>query len=311
MKKFKERKTKGKIICICIIVFSLAIVGVGTYLIINHFTKKGSSLEEALPENELVALEDNKTELMEKYHSLPNGSDYSLSFKAPELVEISFEKMKEHNFVVSHQYGLAHTSLADQTVRSTSIKNGNKYFLETITNSTLLHSARRFYQEGDTVKNYEGKKANTTSAQWSESRCETSSVEDFQEKWGKDLTRPIIHIISTKTATGTITKDGEEYHISLNLDKDLATKRYVKQVLAISPAKNPVFTSIEMQFKLNKNLDLISYHSNENYKVDMILKGVETNTKLTEYYTYDVETPIPDINTNVAYESGNLYGEIF
>lgn len=310
MKKFKELKTKGKILCISIIVFSLAVLGFGTYVLISLFSKDKSTLD--IPDEEtLISFEDDTQALMNKLSTLPENADYSTSFEAPELVEISFEKMKSHNYVVSYQYGLAQAMKTNQTVRSCRIKNGNDYFLENISNSSLVHAARRSYQDATTVKNYEGKNVKTTTATWSEDRLTTYSIEDYVEEWGKDISRPLIHIISTKTATGTATKVNNEYHVSLSLDKDSATPRYAKQIVAISNVKNPVFESIEMQFILNENLDLVSYHSEEHYKVDIIFKGVETYTRVSEYYTYDEEAKIPDLNTNITYESGDLYGNIY
>lgn len=309
--KIKAIPTKTKIIYSSLIIVFLAIGGFAGY-IASGLVFKNKQNYDNITENQILSIEDNYDALLERFSSADTNSNLTTTFTPTELVGISIAKFRTHTYISSIQYGLVNAMGVDQTVRAASIKNGENYFLEDISNSSMVHAARRFYQTGDEVKDYEGSDVSRTKATWSDSNCTTRNIEEHTKKWGKDLSRPLIYIISSKTATGTAEKTGAEYHVSLSLDKNLSTIRYAKQMLSISPIDNPVFDSLDIQFILNEKLDLISYHTEEHYKVDMIMSGVASHGKLSEYFTYDVETAIPDLTKNITYEEGeNLYEKVF
>lgn len=309
--KIKAIPTKTKIIYSSLIIVFLAIGGFAGYIVSGIIFKNGANYDN-ISENQILSIEDDSEALLKRFSSANINSDLTSTFTPVELVEISLAKFSTHTYIRSTQYGLVTAMGVDQTVRTSSIKNGENYFLEDISNSSLVHAARRFYQSGDEVKDYEGSNVTQTKATWSDSKCTIRNIEEHTKKWGKDLSRPLIYIISSKTANGNVVKTDSEYHVSLSLDKDLSTIRYAKQMLSISPIDNPVFDSLDIQLILNKNLDLISYHTEEHYKVDMIVSGVSSHGRLSEYFTYDEQTAIPDLTTNITYEEGeNLYEKVF
>lgn len=309
--KFKALPTKLKIIYSGLCVVFLAVGGFAGYLA-SGFVFKNSTDYGAIGEDVLQSLEDDKAALYQKFQSLNTNDDLTKSFSPAELVGVSIEKFKYHDYVYSYQYGLVNAMGVNQSVRASSIKDHDNYFLEDISFSGTVSAARRFYQSNDEVKDYEGSNVNVTSASWSDSNCTTRNIEEHTKKWGKDLSRPIILIVSSKTTiSGTAVKEGDTYKVSLSLDKDRSTIRYAKQMLSISPIQNPVYNSIDVQFILSKNLDLISYHSEEHYEVDMIMPGVASYGKLSEYFTYDEQKNIPDITTNITYNEGGSHEKLF
>lgn len=309
-KKFAALSTKAKVLYISLTIICLAIGGFGGYIVSGYVFKNKRNLDD-ISEDYLMQLEDDGAALLEQFNGANVNSDLTETFSPVQLVDISLEKISKHQYVTSLQYGLVRAMGQNQTVRAASIKNDSGYFLENIS-AGAVSAARRFYQSNDQVKDIEGKKVSTTSAKWSDDNATTRSIEDHISVWGKDLSRPLPLIISSKTInSGTATKVGDEYRVSLSLHKDRSTIRYAKQMIAISGVENPIFESVDVQFLLDKNLNLIKWHSEENYQVDKIMPGVETYGRLTEYFTYDQQKDIPDLTQNISYKEDGSYEKIF
>ncbi len=300
--KIKSIPTKAKILYSCLIVGFLALGGAGGYLISKQLFKPTvdySSLNE-------IEFEDDLTSLIRRYTSANKTSDLSKTFSPTELVEIGINKIGNHQYVTSKQYGLVKAKVSgvvvNQTVRASSIKAGDKYFLENISKSNMVAEGRRFYQEGENVKTYVGSKVEIDHAVWQENKSSTLSIDEHIEKWGKDLSRPLIYIVSSKTVTEGNTQASESgYKITLQMNPIYSVLRYIRQMISISGVSNPIFKSLTLDVELDKELNLLKVTSTEKYDVDMVVTAA-TEATLTEKFTYDSEFNIPTIDENLTYE---------
>lgn len=307
MPKNKEQKKKEKkpinkkhvIISVSIIASCLVVGGVGGYFIGRLFFPKSQSIDYSkLNEKEF---EDDQIALMKRY-SASKASDYTKDFAPYELANIGINKIKEHDFVSSKTYGKVNAMGVEQTVRASSIKNRNEYFLENISASSMVQTAKRFYQKEDKVSTFDGGNVSTNRADWKENPVSELSLVEHEAKWGKDLSRPLIYIISSKTAfdTSTATKNEDGYIVRLDLSPKYAVLRYVRQMVEISPIKDPIFHSVQLTLSLDKDLNVISSEVEESYSVVMVVTA-ESVAQLKENYTYDVETPIPNLSQDLEY----------
>ena len=300
--KKKEKKPVSKkhvIISISITVLCLAVGGVGGYFIGRMFFPKEQAIDYSKMKD--IDFEDDQEALMKKY-SASKASDYTKEFAPYELANIGINKIKEHDYVISKTYGQVNAMGVEQSVRATSIKNKDEYFLENISASSMVQTGKRFYQKGDNVSTYNGSNVSAEKAEWSEPPVSELSLEEHEAKWGKDLSRPLIYIISSKTAfdTSTATKTDEGYTVRLDLSPKYAVLRYVRQMVEISPIKDPLFHSVQLNVFLDENLNVLSTEVDESYSVVMVVTA-ESVAHIKDVYTYDVETPIPVLSQDLEY----------
>ena len=203
---------------------------------------------------------------------------------------------------MSKQYGQVNAMGVAQTVRAASIKNKEEYFLENISASSMVQTGKRFYQKDGKVTTYNGENVETTKAKWNETPASELSLEEHEAKWGKDLSRPLIYIISSKTSkeTSNSEKTSEGYTVHLDLSPKYSVLRYVRQMVEISPVTDPVFETVQLTLHLDSNLNLLSTDVDESYSVVMVVTA-NSVAHLSETYTYDVETPIPALSQDLEY----------
>lgn len=249
---------------------------------------------------DIAHLEDDNDALYQKYLKT-DPSKYD-SFKDYELVNISFKKVAEHNNVYTISRGAVDAAGVKQTVRSNYVKNGDSMFFENISASSLVQVAWRFYQNGNDVGIYEGSYKDIESASFKEDKKTSLSKAEYDETWGKDLTRPSIYIISSKTVLSSEkSKVGSDIVVSLDLDPTYSVARYVKQMINVSGLKKkPSFESVHIDFTLSNDLTLKQLSIREHYEVTMF--GVHDSIgTLVEDFTYDTEKPVPALNENAIY----------
>ena len=86
----------------------------------------------------------------------------------------------------------------------------------------------------------------------------------------------------------------------MDLSPKYAVLRYVKQMVEISPIKDPYFHSIQLHLYLDANLNLLKSEVEESYSVVMVVTA-ESVAHVSDIYTYDVETPVPALNQDLEY----------
>lgn len=300
--KKKEKKPVSKvhvIVSVSVTVACLAVGAVGGYFLGQHFFKQN----QAIDYSKLSAkdFEDDQDALMKRYKA-SKADDYSKDFKPYELANIATNKFADHDYVVSKTHGTVNAMGVEQSVRATSIKNKDEYFMENISASSMLQTGKRFYQSNGKISTYNGEHVEAEKAKWNETPISELSLEEHEEKWGKQLSRPLIYIISSKTSfdTSTAEKTSEGYTVRLDLSPKYAVLRYVKQMVEISPIKDPYFHSIQLHLYLDANLNLLKSEVEESYSVVMVVTA-ESVAHVSDIYTYDVETPVPALNQDLEY----------
>lgn len=301
MKKLHVKNKNGFIITITISCLAIASgVGIGLFLA-QSFSSPSVNYDNI----DELSLEDNVDSLYTRYLKTEKGKIFS-SYKPYEIVNIGLMNLKNHSSFRSTDVGAVLASGITQTIYGTTIRKGSAYFNESISKSAFVKVAKRFYQDNDGIDIYDGKKVvSEKEAVWKDEVSESLSLVDFESAWGKTFSRPSIYIISSKTVldNGTITKDGTNYVISLNLDPIKSVVRYVRQMQMMSnldPKKLPEFYSVQINYVLNENFEMVSSVVNEKYDVWKFGKHTSKSTITTTYY-YD-DSGIPDLNTNCQYE---------
>ena len=244
--------------------------------------------------------------LMKKYKET-SPDKYFQTFTPDELVNIALDKVGEHQYVHSVAIGEVTAVMnVKQSIRSYLVKNNNNYFFENISHSTFVSVQKRFYQDETKVDQYNGDYIDAEHAKWKDKVVESLDLKAFEEKWGRNYSRTSIFIISNKTTLegSKVTPDGDNYVVSLNLDPTTAVLRYVKQMVATSNlADPPKFNSMQVDFTIDKDLNLLKTYTTENYDVKSFgLTSKGTKAHLAETFYYDEVMELPDLQTDCSYQ---------
>lgn len=247
-------------------------------------------------------IEDNQEALMKRYQKA-SPSSYLNSFEPYELINISLNKLGEHQSVKKVTVGEVLAAGVKQEIRSYFVKDGNNYFSEILSQSSMVKVAWRFYQDETTVNTYTGSLNNVESAKWKQDSKKDYELDAYEEAWGKTLDRGSIYIISSKTVTdGTVKEMDGNYEVSVELDVTTSVVRYVKQMMMTSNlSKPPVFHHVQLTFVLDKELNALSSTADESYDVYMFGKH-NSNGHITDTYVYDSNEKIPQLNEDANYE---------
>lgn len=296
MKKLSQRTNNIIITSVVCGVALSAGVGLGIYFGMGYLVPNVNYNYSA------EALEDDIDALMKKYER--SNGDIS-QFKPYELVNISTRKYADSQYHYSVVDGWVNASGIVQTIKGTSIKNDTDYFNESISASSLVKVARRFYQNDmDVVEVYHGTSIqNGASATWNESPNETLTSKEYEETWGKTLQRTSIYVVSSKTVLNSqlTTNDDGNYSVTVELDPVLSVIRYVKQMKSMSSLdRYPKFSEVNIEFEIDKNLTLLKTTVHEKYEVFKL--GLhKSDSVIEEAFYYDQQIDIPDYKTNCTY----------
>lgn len=252
----------------------------------------------SLNQNEL---EDDNEKLFQKYQNTDKGS-YS-KFKHYEMINIGLKQLSAEEYFQTTEIGEVNASGIIQTIYGTNIRYQDEYFNESISDSSLVHVAKRFYQKDEKVAVYTGNVNTSHTATWSSDNREELTLNDFEAKWGKTLSRGSIYIISSKTVLdGDVKFEDNKYKVTVELDPVKSVVRYVKQMSEMSGlSRNPEFSSVKLEVTLNSDLKLLNLNSTEVYDVWKFGKHTSTGT-LNQTFYYGIEEKIPDLNTHCNYE---------
>lgn len=243
--------------------------------------------------------EDDNEALYKRYQSNQAVDAY----KPYELVNIAIEKFarNEHTKTVTH--GVVEAAIVKQQIFAEDVRNGNEWYTESLSYSSIVQCGVRFYQHTDSIDEYTASKVDKTGkATFPERNKKTVTYAEHEENWGKTLKRPVIFIISSKTVLDNTTfKTDNGYDITLSLDPTLSVLRYVRQMKSISDLERyPEFKSVDVTFSLDKDLNLVQMKTVENYTVYVVGKN-ESVGKLTVDYYHDVNEAIPALDSNYPY----------
>lgn len=244
-----------------------------------------------LDANKLV---EDYTEVYEKFKK---GKSKISDFTDIELANISLLKLNDTESFYALTTGSVVAAGVNQSIHSTYIKNHNSYFEESITESAFVKGANRFY-ESDDINWHKGKYINGTTGDYSKATPKEYTKADFEEEWGRTISRACVYILNDKTRKdGSVSENGDgTYTIDLNLDPQLSVLRYVKQmVMTGGLSQKPIFHQVKLKFVIDDNANLLKFMTDEIYDVHMVIDAKNSKGALTQEFFYN-ERSIPGIN---------------
>lgn len=233
-----------------------------------------------------------------------NASSYFQDFSSVELANIALLKCNDVQNFYTITNGSVEAAGVKQTIHGTTIRDGNSYFEEAISYSSFVKSTNRFYQDDTGVKWYKGKYVDLNSGDYSSPKTTDYTIDEFDNTWGKSLKRACIYIVSNKSCLDSnLTDNGDgTYNIDLNLDPTLSVLRYVKQmVMTGGLGEAPVFHSVKLTFTVDKDVNLLTFKTDEVYDVHMVIDAKNSKGSLTQEFKYE-KRDIPALTDTTNYE---------
>lgn len=280
--------------------------GIATGIILHNFLSYESVDYTAL---NIDDYEDDIDKLITKYNKT-DSSKYFSTFAPYEMATIGRYKASQHNYVKSVSIGEVHATMGvKQSLRGYFLKEGNDYFFESISKSRIVGINKRFYQDDEKVVTIYGEGTEIEKATWSEEGKEVQTIAEYEEKWGRNLSRCSNFIISSKTTLmdqTSMKKEGNDIVLSLELDPLTSVLRYVKNMKAMSDLDDyPVFHKMHIDMKLDSQLNIKWVKTEETYDVKSFgITSKNTFGSAEETFTYDQKEEIPDLNTDCVYTKG-------
>lgn len=247
------------------------------------------------------AIEKDYSPIYEEYKKT-NKNQYLSKFTAIEIANISLLKLGDMENYYTITEGSVEAAGVKQTIHGTTIKAGNRNFEESLSASSFVKAANRFYQEDDSVEFYKGKYVDLNGGDYSGVEAKKYSAEQFEAEWGKTPSRPCVYIISERSCLGSEIKDsGDTYQITLDLHPTYSVLRYVQQMTVTGGlSQAPVFHSVKLIFEVDKELTLQTFKTDEVYDVHMVIDAKNSKGSITQTYHYEPRD-IPQIEEPTNY----------
>ena len=249
----------------------------------------------------------NMDNLLAKYEDVKKaGTPYEEALTSYELVNIAYHNYTTYENSRSFTIGSAVAAIVDQSIRGCSIKEGNKYFEESLSKSNMVGVAARMYQKEDTtIDLHRGEVQDATTATWGNEHYEYT-FDEFTNDFGKTPSTPLIYIVSKKTVlsgTDKVEKTDNGYKISMSLHPKKSVINYVKQMKSISNLYDyPAFNNIDLVFHIDNDLLIKQLDINESYyALKEANLGADTSGDVSVYYEVDGGFTIPSLNEPVVY----------
>ena len=304
IKNDMPKTRKGKILGITFgIVTPIALGVVAGVVISKFFTAKTVDYSDV----DANSLYINMDTVLAKYEACKqNGTPVEEGLASYELVNLAYYNYSNYENSRSFTIGSAVAAIVDQSIRGCSIREGDKFFEESLSKSNMVGVAARMYQKEDgSVDLHRGEVLDATSASWGNEHYEYTN-EEFAGDFGKTPSTPLIYIVSKKTVTkdsDTVIKTSDGYHIEMKLNTKKAVINYVKQMKSISNlADYPAFSSLDISFDITNDLIIKQMHVNESYyALKEANLGADTSGDVTVYYEVNGGFKIPTLDEAVTY----------
>ena len=306
--EIKPKTRKGKILTVVFGVVSPLVLGIAAGIVINKFILvETTNLDDINMDDARI---DETEEAMKKYNALnKNGtvqvSDYTVHFNAAEMFAVAYARYSSYENSYSLTVGSTDASGIDQSIRAALIRNGDSYFEESLSKSSMVSLANRMYLDPDaTLRFYEGKAVTETAGEYKpEHKLFTS--EEYASIFGKTPARPSIYIVNSKTileGTDKVNKTSTGYTISVSLDTKTGVYDYMKQMKNISNLSGyPSFKYCNLTLYTDKDLLPTKLHVEEKYTAKLGIFGSTCAAKLDISYAVNTGNLIPDLSTPIEY----------
>ncbi len=233
--------------------------------------------------------------------------DYS-DLTAVDAFNISLDLLSDIENYRLQGYGQATALIVTQDIRSTIIRDGDSYFEESFSKSSMVQCAWRMYQSEDDVRQYRGELTSLETATFDETEGETYSFPSYAERMGRLISDRSIYIVSDKTVLpdgiSSFEKDGDGYRLHIDLHPGLAVLNYVKQMQTVSDLPSPPsFNSFSLEMEMDESLRPVSLTTFESYYATTSMGiGSNVNGEMTTYFELDGGFEIPSLNEPESYD---------
>ena len=254
---------------------------VGNFLSDKYFLKcKYANMTAEMLRDDISNININVTD--------PDDLDSAIAFQVAEKV------MRESMHYEARGKTIVDTS-AGVTQESSSIdrRDGDDlYFGFTTYSSVVKVSKQCHYNIGGDVNIQEGTPTDGTveHVNWS-NKTSNYTWEEYNELFGRYANDSSCFIVSTKTVTqdSGVEKDGELYKFTINLDPELSTIGYVKQIgnnAGINPA-SVVFNYASLTVWLDEDFKFVKQQKSESYTVPYA--GINLTLIMETDLVYEIE----------------------
>lgn len=159
----------------------------------------------------------------------------------------------------------------NQKLHTINKKIGEDYDFSFVSSSSMYTTAEKtLFKKGSDIIAYQGKASGTTldTVEWSDKQ-KIYSYEEYGELVGREPTHENSYIISSKTilSQSDCSISNNLYTYKIVLDPTLSTFKYVNEISYRAGIDKKTITvhSVEMEFTVDSNFQLISEHHQENY----------------------------------------------
>lgn len=240
------------------------------------------------------------------------GSDYSKTLEPYEAIHVAFSQFAQEERTWTQTVGSSNAAgLVDQGIQATTVHDGNRYFEESNSFSSMVSIYDRMYQEGDSTTLYWGK-----TKEYAKHTPVTWTNEEYREKMGRNVSEALVYNVSEATliaggksgerANG-VYAEGGGYVVEAELSPVYGTLRYKCQMQTISDlASKPTFDYCHLTVYADKDLNLVKMTIHEQYNAAIKMGGtaigsVATSVINISYYHEAPPFGFPEIGDPVPY----------
>lgn len=265
---------------ILVIVVAIA----GGYILGNFIVSKKFA-GQTLNNSDIEQLRDDLTSIN---YQIKTPADFSgaIAFQIAEKV------LRESTNYEVIGTGNIETSLGvSQSSKTIDRRNGDELYIAFTTFSSFVKESRQsFYTIGGDVNLQHGKPSDPSvdNVEWTDT-YENYTWEEYYETFGKYANVNCSYIVSTKTiiSDSGVSKDGDLYKCTLELDTKLGSSAYVKQIganMGVNPA-SVIFNKIAFTFWLDENFKFAKQEKYESYTVPYLGINLTLNANVEVAYT--------------------------
>lgn len=296
------KKKKVLIVLLSIITLIIAAIGgIGAYFLIESNKPP-------------VELEDTDAKFETTLKAAPTDGSLPTEHDPIDVIYYSLWSVANSNEFKVITEGNADAGITTQKIFNTRVVKNNNAMISTISEGLISLGTQRFYFSLDDNKVLvrKSKKISDLNAIWdSESDPECVTYNEIKRRYGWYPYQANGYIICDDTLLDkeniyVLDNNDNTYDISFSLDPDgeAAPFWYRREIITSSGSTMiPIFSSIKITFKIDKNYKLLSQQIEEVYTVKAMGVEAKTKTNVIDTFTYDnVEFDMESYNWFLKYK---------
>lgn len=246
---------------------------------------------------------------MKKYEAaLAKGTPWDKALTVDEMINVAYHRFGEEKHTWSRGVGSSFAAgLVNQGIFSTTVRDEERFFEESLSYSDFVKVYDRMFQEGETTTTYFGQDDNFPA----HPKVEYTN-DEYKEKMGRYVSNALVYLVSPKTILTDESPSGEAktgiypteegYTLEAELSPIYGTINYKKQMQFISSLKyQPTFDYCHITVWVDKDLNLIKGCFKEKYTA-VTSAGVGSaaiGSLTTAYYHQSPPFPFPEVGSQL------------